>query len=685
MNANFILAWEYGYVKFINSSNNRIYQECTQFVPLNDSLKVSIIKLKNMQNRSISVNIKYDLNMQMGELKRDSRFVKQTYKKGLNMITFRNIKNPWYMAYISCSEKINEAGEVEINLKPNEEKEIVFVFGAEENEMDALKNSTKYLANYNVELENTKNYWQDLTGKIKSNTPSKSFDFIQNSWLVYQTISSRMLARTGFYQSSGGFGYRDQLQDSLGMKYVNPDILRNQILLCSRHQFEEGDVEHWWHEDSGLGIRTRFSDDLLWLVYAVLEYIDFTGDYSILNEREAFLIGEELNENEEDRVDFYKSGDEATIFSHCMRAINRSLRFGKNGLPLMKSGDWNDGMNKVGNREKGESVWLGFFLYNILTRFVELIDYESQFAKKASGVSKEVALAINGDSHKEEAKVEFIQDVNEYNYMDEKIRFMDIAQDLKKALNSAGWDGRWYKRAYSDDGEEIGSIKSEECKLDSVVQSWSVISGAGDNDKAKQAIKSAEDYLIDNQNNLIKLLTPALDNMDLGYISSYAKGLRENGGQYTHAAIWLIIAETMLGRNDKAMEMYRIINPIEHSNTKEKADKYKVEAYVVEADIASEGGLAGRGGWTWYTGSSSWFYKLQIEYILGIKIKKGILKIEPCTPDDWKNFDVALKYYDAEYHIIYEKNGTSGMLLDGKKVEEVILNKSGKYEIRKYF
>jgi len=205
-----------------------------------------------MQNRSISVNIKYDLNMQMGEIKRDSRFVKQTYKKGLNMITFKNIKNPWYMAYISCSEKINEAGEVEINLKPNEEKEIVFVFGAEENEMDALKNSTKYLANYNAELENTKNYWQDLTGKIKSNTPSKSFDFIQNSWLVYQTISSRMLARTGFYQSSGGFGYRDQLQDSLGMKYVNPDILRNQIRLCSRHQFEEGDVEHWWHEDSGL-------------------------------------------------------------------------------------------------------------------------------------------------------------------------------------------------------------------------------------------------------------------------------------------------------------------------------------------------------------------------------------------------------------------------------------------------
>lgn len=682
---NFTPAWEYGYIKFINSSNNGIYQECTQFVPVSDSLKISIIKLRNIQDKDISMKIKYDLNIQMGELKRDSRFVKETYKKGLNMITFKNIKNPWYMAYISCSEKINEVGEIEINLKQNEEKEIVFVFGAEENEMNALKNATKYLANYNTELENTKKYWEELTGKVKSNTPLKSFDFMQNSWLVYQTIASRMLARTGFYQSSGGFGYRDQLQDSLGMKYVNPEILRNQILLCSRHQFEEGDVEHWWHEDSGLGIRTRFSDDLLWLVYAVLEYIDFTGDYSILNERESYLVGEELKENEDDRVNFYKSGDKATIFSHCMRAINRSLRFGGNGLPLMKSGDWNDGMNRVGNNEKGESVWLGFFLYNILIRFVDLIDYESQFAKQDSGVSKEVALAINGDSHKEEVKVEFIQDVNEFNYMDEKTRFLKIAEELKQALNSAGWDGRWYKRAYSDNGEEIGSIKSEECKIDSIVQSWSVISGAGDNDKTKKAIKSAEDYLIDKQNNLIKLLTPALDKMDLGYISSYARGLRENGGQYTHAAIWLIIAEAMLGKNNKAMEMYKIINPIEHSNSKERADKYKVEPYAVEADIASEGGLAGRGGWTWYTGSSSWLYKLQIEYILGIKIKKGILKIEPCTPDDWNKFDVTLKYFDAEYHIVYEKNGTLGMIFDGKKVDEIVLNKSGKYEIRKYF
>ncbi len=245
-----ILVWEYGYIKFIH--NNGIEQECTQFVPIKDSCKVSIIRLKNNLDKDITMKVKYDLDLQMGELKKDSKFIRKNYKKGLNMITFNNIKNPWYMVYVSSNEKINEDGEVEIKLKENEEKEIIFVFGCEEDEMKSLEVETKYLANYESELENTKKYWSELTGKVKSNTPLKSFDVMQNAWLVYQTMASRMWARTGFYQSSGGYGYRDQLQDSLGMKYINPEILRNQILLCSKHQFEEGDVEHWWHEDSKL-------------------------------------------------------------------------------------------------------------------------------------------------------------------------------------------------------------------------------------------------------------------------------------------------------------------------------------------------------------------------------------------------------------------------------------------------
>lgn len=672
-----------GYVKYIH--NNEIYSKCTQYVPINGNCKVSIITLKNNSLKKANLKIRYELDWQMGENKEDSRYVRKTFKKSLNMITFNNVKEPWYISYLTSTEKINEDGEINIKLEENEEKKVVFILGAEENEMNAISNGAKYITKYDDEYEETKKYWKELTSKVTSNTPTKTFDIMLNSWLVYQTIASRMMARTGFYQSSGGYGFRDQLQDSLAMKYVSPEILKNQILLCARHQFEEGDVEHWWHEDSNLGIRSRFSDDLLWLPYAVLEYIDFTGEYDILNEKEKYLKAEELKENEEDRVDFYdKYEEEGTIFMHCIKAIKRASRFGKNGLPLMKSGDWNDGMNKVGNKETGESVWLGFFLYDILTRFIELIDYESQFAKQ-EGVSKEVAIAINGDSHKEEAKVEFIQEVNKINCHEEKESFKEIASNLKKSLNSSGWDGRWFKRAYTDEGKEIGSIKSEECKIDSIAQSWSVISNAGDNDKKHLAIQNAEVYLIDNENNLVRLLFPALEKQDLGYITSYAKGYRENGGQYTHAAIWLMIAESILGYNNKTMEIYKKINPIEHSLTKENADKYKVEPYVVEADIISEGAYPGRGGWTWYTGSSSWLYKAQIEYILGIKISKGILTINPCVPDDWESFDVTIKYFNAEYHISYERTGKDIIIFNNKETTQVTLSKNGKYEIKKYF
>lgn len=680
---NYYTCFGIGYIKYIH--NNEICSECIQYVPINENCKISIITLKNNSLKKQNLKIRYELDLQMGENKQDSRYVRKTFKKSLNMITFNNIKNPWYISYLTSTEKINEDGEIEIELNENEEKKIVFILGAEENEMNAISNGAKYITKYEEEYEQTKKYWRNLTSKVTSITPLKTFDIMLNSWLVYQTIASRMMARTGFYQTSGGYGFRDQLQDSLAMKYVDPDILKNQILLCARHQFEEGDVQHWWHEDSNLGIRSRFSDDLLWLPYAVLEYIDFTGEYSILNEKEKYIKAEELKETEEDRVDFYdKYEEEGTIFMHCIKAIEKALQFGEHGLPLIKSGDWNDGMNKVGNKEIGESIWLGFFLYDILTRFIELIDYESQFAKQ-EGVSKEVAIAINGDSRKEEAKVEFIQEINKINCHEEKEKFKEIASNLRKNLNNSGWDGRWFKRAYTDEGKEIGSIKSEECKIDSIAQSWSVISNAGDNDKKHLAIQNAEVYLIDNENNLIRLLYPALEKQDLGYIASYAKGYRENGGQYTHAAIWLMIAESMLGYNNKTIEIYKKINPIEHSLNKENAEKYKVEPYVVEADIISEGIYSGRGGWTWYTGSSSWLYKAQIEYILGIKIKKGILSINPCVPEDWKTFEVTLKYFEAEYHICYEQTGKSAIIFNNKETEEIVLNKKGKYEVKKYF
>ncbi len=679
----YVTCFGLGYVKFF--LNNEISQECTQYVPLNDSLKISIIKLKNNLASDINLKIKYDLDFQIGENIEDKRFLVKVFKESLNMNLIKNIKNNSGYSYVTSSEKINENNEIEILLSKDEEKEIVFIVGCEETEMECLDKATKYITSYKEELENTINYWKEETGKVKSITPLKSFDFLQNNWLVYQTLVSRINARSGFYQASGGYGFRDQLQDALGLKYVDINYLKNQILLCAKHQFGEGDVEHWWHEDSNLGIRTRFSDDLLWLPYAVAEYIDFTGDYSILNEEEMYLKADKLKEDEEDRVKIYVDYEgKGTIFEHCIKAINWASRFGKNGLPLIKSGDWNDGMNKVGNKEIGESVWLGFFLYDILNKFLPLVEYESKFVKQ-QGVSKDLAIAINDNNERKDANAEFIQDINTIDYEEIKENFKTNIENLKKALNENAWDGRWFKRAFTDDGKEIGTINSEECKIDSICQSWAVISNCAENDKKFIAIESAENYLIDNQNNLIKLLTPALEKLDLGYISSYAKGLRENGGQYTHAAIWLLLAEIMLGLNEKAFDIYKKINPIEHSLTKESADKYKVEPYVVEADICSEETLAGRGGWTWYTGSSSWLYKMQTEYILGIKINQGIMKIEPCVPEEWKKFEVKFKYGNAEYTIKYSRNTKNKMILDGKNVTEVKLEKSGNHNITKYF
>ncbi len=469
------------------------------------------------------------------------------------------------------------------------------------------------------------------------------------------------------------------------MKYVDISYLKDQILLCCMHQFFEGDVEHWWHEDSKLGIRTRFSDDLLWLPYAVIEYINFTGDYSILNYEEKYLKAEQLKEYEEDRVNIYDEyEDKGTVFEHCIKAIEHASRFGKNGLPLIKSGDWNDGMNLVGKREIGESVWLGFFLYDILNKFLPLVEYESKFAKQQI-ISKDMAISINDNHERKDANAQYIQDINIINYEEIKEKFYKNIQNLKKSLNDIAWDGRWYKRAIDDEGKEVGSIKEEECKIDSISQSWAIISNCADNDKKYICLESAENYLIDNENNLVRLLTPALEKRNLGYISSYAKGLRENGGQYTHAAIWLIIAEAIMGFNEKAFNIYKKINPIEHSLTLENADKYKVEPYVVEADICSEGVLSGRGGWTWYTGSSSWLYKTQIEYILGIKISKGIMKIEPQVPESWEEFDVNFKYFNSEYNIKYKKRKIKKMLLNGEKVNEIILQKNGKYSVIVYF
>ena len=509
------------------------------------------------------------------------------------------------------------------------------------------------VGNCKKEYANVKKYWEDIINTLQVNTPMESTNILLNGWLVYQTIASRLYAKTGFYQSGGAYGFRDQLQDSMLTKYMVPEMAREQILRNSRHQFLEGDVEHWWHEETEKGIRTKFSDDLLWLPFVTADYVDFTEDYSVLEEETTYKIGATLGENQNERYDFYGDSDfRESLYKHCINAIEKSLNFGEHGLPKIGAGDWNDGFNNVGIKGKGESVWLGFFMYAVLDKFIPICEYK------------------NDESHVE--------------------KYRQVMDSLRRALNSDAWDSRWYKRAFTDEGKILGSLQNEECKIDSISQSWSIISGAGDNDKKYIAMESLENHLIDRDVGIIKLLDPPFEKSKLepGYIKSYLPGTRENGGQYTHAAVWTIIAQTMLNLNDKAYENYRMINPIEHARTKDESSKYKVEPYVIAADVYGQGNLAGRGGWTWYTGSSSWMYIAGIKYILGLNIEHGYLKIEPHIPANWDGYIIKYRYGNSMYNIkvINKQNNVKGInertkikcngeeIIDGK----IKLEKSGK-------
>ena len=393
------------------------------------------------------------------------------------------------------------AFELEVEIPALENKEFVIFLGEEENLIDAKDMAYKYskISNAKEELNTVKRYWYELLTRIQVKTPLESINLMLNGWALYQTIVSRLWGKTGYYQSGGAIGFRDQLQDTLGLKYVDKDIMKNQIITQSKHQFIEGDVEHWWHEETSRGIRTRFSDDLLWLCFVVSEYIEYTGDKTILDEVIPYLQGDKLKDGEDEKYDIYMQSDiKESLYKHCIKAIDKSLDFGEHGLPKIGSGDWNDGLNTVGNRNKGESVWLGFFMYEILTRFIPICEEKNDTERVES--------------------------------------YKKIQDSLKKALNTNAWDGRWFKRAFNDDGEPIGSIENEECRIDSISQSWGVISDAADNDKKYISMESLENHLIDKENGIIKLLDPPFHRtkMEPGYIKAYLPGVRENGGQYTH-------------------------------------------------------------------------------------------------------------------------------------------------------
>ena len=555
------------------------------------------------------------------------------------------IANPQALKKVSLNnqnglgKKVCMAFEIEIDLESFESKEISIILGAEQDAMDCKNIAYKYqkVSNCKQELTKIKNLWKDLLGRVQVYTPLESTNILLNGWVAYQILASRLYSKTGYYQSGGAYGFRDQLQDTIGLKYLEPALLKQQIIKHSQHQFIEGDVEHWWHEENQRGIRTRFSDDLLWLVYLVIEYIHFTGDRNILDIETPYLNGAVLEDNQDERYERYLPSEQnGSIYEHCIKAIEKSLNFGENGLPKIGSGDWNDGFSTVGNKGRGESVWLGFFLALILENFIPICQQKN-----------DEALAK---------------------------KYEEVRSQLKRALNSNGWDGRWYKRAFMDDGNVLGSMANEECRIDSIAQSWSVISNVGDNDKKYISMESLENHLVDRENGIIKLLDPPFEKgkLEPGYIKAYLPGVRENGGQYTHAAIWVIIAETILGFGDKAFDLYRMINPIEHSRTKEASQKYKVEPYVISADIYGTSNLAGRGGWTWYTGSASWYYKAGIENLLGLKVEEGYLKIQPCIPKEWKEYQIKYQWKDSIYNILVKN--PDGKNVFEKDVSKVILN-----------
>jgi cellobiose phosphorylase len=659
--APYIITHGFGYSIFEHSEDG-VHSEMSVFVDKDHPVKFIVLKLKNESGRERKLSAMGFLEIILGDVRSKTNIhVFSEQDKNTGALLLRNRYNPAFAERVSYfkveggynfsytadrSEFIGRnrnlenpqalyrkrlsgrtgaamdpcaALHVKFDLLSGAEKEVIFQIGNEKNAGEATALLQRFANRDSVlqSLQNVKEYWQKIIGAVQVTTPDTALNFLANGWLTYQTIACRMFARSGFYQSGGAFGFRDQLQDVLSLLHTQPAMAREQILLSASRQFTEGDVQHWWHPPEGRGVRTRCSDDLLWLPFAVSRYITVTGDSDILQVQVGFLESRTLYEGEDSLYDLPVTlNASGNLYEHCVRAIKYSHRFGEHGLPLIGAGDWNDGMDRVGNKGRGESIWLAFFLYDVLTKFSTIA-------------------ANNGDIlFAESCKKE--------------------AATLQSNIESSGWDGGWYRRAYFDDGSPLGSKENTECRIDAIAQSWSVLSGAASNERKKMAMNALDKHLVKKDLKIIQLLDPPFDanGPSPGYIRGYVPGVRENGGQYSHAAIWALMAFAALRDREKVWELFSMIQPLHHASDLQSMNVYKAEPYVMAADVYANESHRGRGGWTWYTGSAGWMYQFIISSLVGIELKKDQLHFNPCFPSEWLSIRIQYKHGDSTYNII---------------------------------